>query len=106
MTDTTTGTRPLFILECIYYAFAIFFFAYLFNYFWTTEGGPTFLAMTLVPITYVLFVLNSLRENDLYPGLPPVANYVIAAIYIACSLVVAYYMNTESLALRTYAAGD
>ena len=58
-------------------------FVYLFYYFWTSEGGPTLLAMTLVPVTYVLFVLNALRENDLYPGLPPAANYVIAAVYIA-----------------------
>ena len=71
---------------CIYYVTAIFFFVYLFIYFWTSEGGPTLLAMTLVPVTYVLFVLNSLRENDLYPGLPPAANYVIAAIYIVCAL--------------------
>ena len=106
MTDTTTGTRPPFLLECVYYAFAIFFFAYLFNYFWTTEGGPTFLAMTLVPVTYVLFVLNSLRENDLYPGLPPAANTIIAAIYIGGSLAVAYYMNTEYYALGTERAGD
>jgi hypothetical protein len=79
MTDTA-GTRPPFILECVYYAFAIFFFVYLFTYLWTTEGGPTFLAMTLVPVTHVLFVLDSLRQNDLYPRLPPAANYVIAAI--------------------------
>ncbi len=105
MTDTA-GTRPPFILECIYYAFAIFFFVYLFVYLWSTEGGPTFLAMTLVPVTYVLFVLNSLRENDLYPGLPPIANYAIAAVYCACSLAVAYYMHTEYYALGTERAGD
>ena len=70
------------ILDCIYYAVAIFFFLYLFVYFWTSEGGPTLLAMTLVPVTFVLFVLNALRENDLYPRLPPAANYAIAAIYI------------------------
>ena len=105
MTDTAPS-RPLFMLECIYYAFAIFFFLYLFTYFWTTEGGPTFLAMALVPVTFVLFVLNSLRENDLYPGLPAVANYVIAAVYIGCSLMVAYYMYTEYYALGTERAGD
>jgi len=35
MTDTVPTRRPL-ILECVYYAFAIFFFIYLFSYFWTT----------------------------------------------------------------------
>src|SRR4029078_12953426 len=107
MTETTPpAPRPPFVLECIYYAFAIFFFVYLFNYFWTTEGGPTFLAMTLVPVTFVLFVLNSLRENDLYPALPPVANYVIAAVYVGCSLMVGYYMHMEYYALGTERAGD
>ena len=105
MTDAPLS-RPRFIIESIYYVTAIIFFVYLFTYFWTTEGGPTFLAMTLVPITYVLFVLNSLRENDLYPGLPPAANYAIAAIYIGCALAVAYYMHTEYYELGTERAGD
>ena len=105
MTDATSS-RPRFILDCIYYVTAIFFFVYLFVYFWTSEGGPTFLAMTLVPVTYVLFVLNGLREDDLYPGLPPAANYVIAAIYIGCALCVAYYMHTEYYELGTVRAGD
>ncbi len=54
MTDLPSP-RPPFILDCIYYAVAIFFFLYLFAYFWTSEGGPTLLAMTLVPVTFVLF---------------------------------------------------
>ncbi len=48
----------------------------------------------------------ALRENDLYPGLPPVANYAIAAVYIGCALAVAYYMHTEYYALGTERAGD
>ena len=96
-----SASRPRFIIECSYYAFAIFFFIYLFFYFWTSEGGPTLLAMTLVPVTYILFILGALRDDDLYPALPPVANYVIAAIYIGCALFVAYYMHTEYYALGT-----
>src|SRR4029079_17832711 len=105
MTDMS-GSRARLVLDGVFYAFAIFFFLYLFNYFWTTEGGPTFLAMTLVPVTFVLFVLNSLRENELYPALPPVANYAIAAVYIGCSLMVGYYMHNEYFALGTERAGD
>jgi len=62
--------------------------------------------MTLVPVTYVLFVLNGLRDNDLYPGLPRAANYVIAAIYIALALSVAVYMHTEYYDIGTVRAGD
>jgi hypothetical protein len=87
--------RARIVLDSIFYVAAVFFFLYLFDYFWTSEGGPTLLAMTLVPVTYILFVLNALRENELYPRLPPAANYVIAAIYIACALYVSYYMHTE-----------
>ena len=89
----TSASRPRFVVECVYYIVAIFFFLYLFFYFWTSEGGPTLLAMTLVPVTFVLFVLNGLRENDLYPGLPSAANYAIAAVYIALALAVSYYMQ-------------
>src|SRR6266540_1270653 len=104
MTDTSLPWSRI-ILDCIYYAVAIFFFLYLFVYFWTSEGGPTLLAMTLVPITYVLFVFNSLRENDLYPSLPQAANYAIAAVYIGLALVVAVYMHIEYYDIGTVRAG-
>jgi TRAP transporter 4TM/12TM fusion protein len=104
MTDTPRP-RSRVILDCIYYAVAIFFFLQLFTYFWTSEGGPTLLAMTLVPVTYMLFVLNALRANDLYPRLPPIANYAIAAIYVGCALAVSVYMNTEYYELGTSRAG-
>ncbi len=97
--------RARIVLNCIYYAVAIFFFLYLFNYFWTSEGGPTLLAMTLVPITFVLFTLNLLRANDLYPRLPPLANYAIAALYVGCALAVSVYMNSEYYELGTSRAG-
>ena len=65
MTDAASPPRPRLVLEGIYYATAIFFFVYLFVYFWTTEGGPTLLAMTLVPVTYILFVLMSVVTSGL-----------------------------------------
>jgi len=100
MTETT-GPRVRLIVECSYWLVAVVFFVYLFIYFWTSEGGPTLLAMTLVPVTYVLFVLNGLRENDFYPALPPWTNYVIAAIYIGLALAVAAYMHTEYYEIGT-----
>jgi TRAP-type uncharacterized transport system fused permease subunit len=101
-----TRNLPRLVIEWLYYLFAIFFFIYLFVYFWTSEGGPTLLAMTLVPITYVLFVFNSLRENDLYPSLPQAANYAIAAVYVGLALVVAVYMHIEYYDIGTVRAGD
>ena len=56
----------------------------MFYYYWTGTGGETLLAMTCIPVIYVLFTLQSLREQHLsirscrWP-----ANYVIAAVYCA-----------------------
>jgi TRAP transporter 4TM/12TM fusion protein len=93
------------ILGGVYYAVALAFFLYLFLYFWTSEGGPTLLAMTLVPVTFVLFVLTALRANQLYPSLPQRANDAIAALYIAAAIAVAVYMNNEYYELGTSRAG-
>src|ERR1044071_7613894 len=96
-----SGRRPHLVVDILYYVTAIFFFGYLFAYFWTSEGGPTFLAMTLVPVTYILFVLMALREDDLYPSLPLSANYVFAAVYIACALFVAWRSEEHTSELQS-----
>jgi TRAP transporter 4TM/12TM fusion protein len=61
--------------------------------------------MTLIPVVFVLFTLQSLRDNDLYPSLPPALNYLIAFAYCAFSFYCAYYMNTEYMALGLERAG-
>jgi len=58
-----------------------------------------------VPVTFVLFTLDALRNNEFYPRLPPIANYAIAAVYIAVSLAVAVYMHTEYFEIGTVRAG-
>jgi TRAP transporter 4TM/12TM fusion protein len=98
-------TRSRFVIDVLYYATSVYFFLHLFYYYWTSEGGPLLLATTLVPVTFILFTLNLLRENDLHPGLPPAANYAIAALYIICCIVVAVYMYVENYALGTDRAG-
>ena len=69
-------------VEWAYYATALFFFLYLFYYYWTAEGGPVLLALTLIPVTFILFVLDSLRKDEFYPKLPAAANYAIASVYM------------------------
>jgi TRAP transporter 4TM/12TM fusion protein len=100
------ASRARVILDALYYIVAIGFFLALFAYFWTSEGGPTLLAMRMVPIAFVLFVLSALRENNLYPTLPPAANGLIGAVYVACALAVAWYMNAEYYDIGTSRAGD
>ena len=41
-TSEASAPRPRLIVDILYYITAIFFFVYLFAYFWTSEGGPTF----------------------------------------------------------------
>ncbi len=105
MTDNSEAAAPRIVVNCLYYVVAISFFAYIFHYYWTGSGGSTLLALTLIPITFILFTLQALRDNDLYPSLPPLANYIIAAIYIAISAYVSYYMTTEYEDLGTSRAG-
>ena len=105
MTDTTVNPRPPFALNCIYYAIAVGFSLYMFYYYWTGAGGETLLALGVIPITYVLFTLQSLRENELYPKLPLAANYVIAAAYCLFSIYCSYYMVTNYVALGTERMG-
>jgi TRAP transporter 4TM/12TM fusion protein len=105
MTDTTAQLRPPLALECIYYATAIGFALYMFYYYWTGVGGETFLALGAIPITYVLFTLQALRANELYPSLPRAVNYVIATVYCLFSVYCSYYMVTNYVALGTERMG-
>jgi TRAP transporter 4TM/12TM fusion protein len=104
MPEIAPERRPV-VIDCFYYAVSISFFVAIFYYYWTGDGGPTLLAMTLIPVVFVLYTLQCLRTNDLYPALPPVANYLIALVYCTFSFYCAYYMNTEYMALGMERAG-
>ena len=101
--DGTRPHRP--VVQVLYLATAVAFFAWLLWYYLTTAGGPTLLAFTLVPITFVLFTLDALRKDELYPSLGPLPNYIIAAVYCAFSITVSVYMFVEFEALGTVRAG-
>ena len=105
MTATASPYRPPLALNVIFYGVSIAFLCYMFYYYWTGNGGPTLLAMGMIPVTYVLFILQSLRKNELYPRLPMPANYAIAAAYCLFALYCAYYMNANYMALGEERAG-
>ena len=105
MVEKLSHYRAPLVLKTIYYASSITFAGYMFYYYWTGSGGPTLLAMAMIPITFVLFTLQSLCNNDLYPKLPVAANYIIAAAYCLFSLYCAYYMQTNYIALGTERSG-
>jgi TRAP transporter 4TM/12TM fusion protein len=103
MTDTKQQPHPA--LDRMYYASAIAFTLYMFYYYWTAAGGPVLLAMAMVPVVFVLFILQALRQNDFYPKLPPSANYAIATVYCLFALYCGYYMNVNYMAIGTERAG-
>jgi TRAP transporter 4TM/12TM fusion protein len=105
MTEPTVHPRPPLALDVIYYSIAIGFALYMFYYYWTGAGGETLLAMACIPFTYVLFTLQSLRENDLYPKLPIAANYVIAAAFCGFSVYCSWYMTANYVSLGTERSG-
>ena len=96
---------PRAVVDGLYLLVALFFFGYLFRYFFTGAGGPSLLAVTLVPVTFVLFTLDALRRGELYPRLGPVADHAIAAAYVAAAVAVAVYMHVEFNAIGTVRAG-
>jgi len=89
----------------LYTLVALLFFAYLLSYYWTSEGGPTLLAVTLVPVTFILFTLEEVHKGEFYPGLPAPAGYALAAVYVLFSLGVAAYMFVEYEQIGTVRAG-
>ncbi|HXF66628.1 MAG TPA: TRAP transporter fused permease subunit [Burkholderiales bacterium] len=93
------------VADALYYLTAVFFFGYLFVYYWTSEGGPVLLAITLVPVTFILYTLEELRQGAFYPRLPAAARAALAAAYIAVSVAVAAYMHVEYYEIGTVRAG-
>ncbi|MDO9210669.1 MAG: TRAP transporter large permease subunit [Deltaproteobacteria bacterium] len=84
---------------------ALFFFVYLFRYYLTGVGGPTYLAVILVPVAFILFTLDALRNNELYPRLGAAANYIIGGVYIALPIVTLLYIGVEFEEIGTVRAG-
>jgi TRAP transporter 4TM/12TM fusion protein len=104
MSSEAARQRPR-AVDVLYVATSIFFFLYVFGYYWTSLGGPVLLAVTLVPVTFILFTLDALRKNELYPRLSAPANVAIAAVYSALSIAVSVYMHTEYFDIGTVRAG-
>jgi TRAP transporter 4TM/12TM fusion protein len=99
------GSQAAKIVSVLFFVFAGGFFVFLFRYYMTGIGGPTLIAVTLVPVTFILFSLGELRENNLYPRLGPAVNYIICGIYIGMCLVISLYLSREFIDIRTVRAG-
>lgn len=94
-----------FFIRVLFNLFALFFFVYLFHYYLTGAGGPTYLAVILVPVAFILFTLDALRRNDFYPRLGFTLNYIIGGVYIALCIVSLFYIGIEFEEIGTVRAG-
>ena len=92
-------------MSVLFTALATGFAIYLFYYYWTGAGGPTQLAVALVPVTFVVAALDALRKGGLYPRLGRPANVAVTAVYSAAALAVAVYFTMEFVEIRTVRAG-
>lgn len=95
MSDTAAPSRLQKVANTLFYVFATFFMVWLIGYFLTGRGGPTLLAVTLVPVTFALFTLDALRKNTLYPRLGDALNAVIGGFYVLLAVCIAGYMHHE-----------
>ncbi len=76
------------------------------HYFTTGIGGAMLLAVTLVPMAYIMWVLNFFFNGQvLYPRLGLKLNIAIAVIYVAMCVVSIIYMRVEFNALIYDRAG-
>jgi TRAP transporter 4TM/12TM fusion protein len=92
-------------IRILFSLIGLFFFVYLFRYFLTGVGGPTYLAVILVPVAFILFTLDALRTKDFYPRLGSTVNYIIAGVYLAMSVVSLLYIGIEFEEIGTVRAG-
>lgn len=105
MTEGLLRIRVQAAANVLFYAFAAVFMVWLLAYYLTGRGGPTLLAVSLVPLTFALFTLDALRRNALYPRFGPIANALLAAAYVLLSLAIAVYLFVEIEAIGMARAG-
>ncbi len=93
-------------LRNLSFVVSAFFFVYLVQYFLTGTGGPLLLATRMVPITIIIFVLNTLQAKNIYPRLGTLLNRIIGVIYIGIALFAFIYFYFEYENIFMYRAGS
>jgi TRAP transporter 4TM/12TM fusion protein len=83
-----------------FFAVAVLFVAYLLRYYATGTGGPTMLAVTLVPVAYIIATLDDLRRGQLYPRLGPAGSAAVGVVFVGLAATAGLYLNSEFEAIR------
>src|SRR5262249_20605153 len=75
-------------------------------FFYTGLGGALELTVHLMSVALALQILFMYQLQDLYPRLPPVANRVLAALYLGICLLAFVYFHFEYERLAIDAMGS
>jgi hypothetical protein len=78
-----------------FYVVALLFVVQLLRYYATGAGGPTLLAVSMLPVAYVLATLDDLRQGKLYPRLGAVGGAVVGTALIAVAVAAGLDLNAE-----------
>jgi TRAP transporter 4TM/12TM fusion protein len=84
---------------------ALVFFVWLIWYFYTGLGGPLQLVARLLPIALILQILFLYQKDFLYQRLPPKANHILVALYIAIASYAFWYFLWEYERIAIYSQG-
>jgi len=88
------------VITGLFFLAGIAFAANLMHYYATGAGGPSLLAIQMVPASIVMLVLNDLRQKQFYPRLPRGAQAAIGLVYIGAAIAAAVYLYVEFNAIR------
>lgn len=90
------------IAKAVYWLIGTFFLIYLIWYYITGLGGPTLLAIQMIPTAFIVYTFESLKDDQLYPNLSRPLNYLIAFVFTGLAIFVAVYFTIEFDAIRTF----
>lgn len=92
-------------LNRLYGGAAVVFFGALAGYYLTGFGGPTQLAVIMVPLALAVGNLRDLRAGEIYPRLPATARQVLVGAQVLVCLAAAAYLRVEFDAIRSTRLG-
>jgi TRAP transporter 4TM/12TM fusion protein len=83
-----------------FYAVALLFVLYLLRYYATGAGGPTMLAVAMVPVAYIVATLDDIRRGVLYPRLPVPVMAATGFVLIGIAAFAGGYLFAEFETIR------
>jgi TRAP transporter 4TM/12TM fusion protein len=88
-------------LKNLTFVFALIQFVWLLWYYYTGFGGPQELVARVMSIALILQILFMYQNGYLYNWLPPLANHVIVAVYVAICIYafIHFHLEFEEIAI-------